>query len=105
MHPLWFILGLLLLLVGIFERQVFLLLGIKPMSAVFTDPSLAQSRRLIEKIGQWLVTTLGLSFLVQGLNGILPDNLSSIISFVLAGLVGLMIIVIIGVTVAKWKIK
>ena len=75
------------------------------MSDVFTNSSLAQSTRRIEKIGRWLVVTLGISFLVQGLNGALPNNLSSMISLLLLGLVGLMILAMIGLTIAKWRIK
>ena len=75
------------------------------MSAMFTNPNLAQSTRLIEKIGQWLVITLGASFLVQGLNGALPNNLNTLISFVLLGIVGLMILAMIGISIIKWRSK
>lgn len=105
MFPIWLILGLLLVLFGIFNRQVLSFFGHEPMSDVFTTPSLAKSTRLIEKIGRWLLITLGMSFLVQGVNGALPNDLSSIISFLLLGLVGLMILAMISITVAKWKIK
>jgi hypothetical protein len=105
MFPIWIILGLLMILAGIFNRQILSFLGIRSMSAVFTNPGRAQSTRLIEKIGQWLVITLGVSFLVQGLNGALPNNISALISFVLLGLVGLMILAIIGLSVSQWRIK
>lgn len=75
------------------------------MSDMYTNTGLAHSTRLIEKIGRWLMITLGMSFFVQGLDGTLPNNISSIISFVLLGLVGLMILAMIGITVAKWRIK
>lgn len=105
MFPIWLILGLLLILAGIFNRQILSFFGIKPISAVFANPRLVQSTRLIEKIGQWLVITLGVSFLVQGLNGALPNNLSALISFVLIGLAGLMILAMIGMSVIVWRIK
>ncbi|MFT3893448.1 MAG: hypothetical protein QM730_17610 [Anaerolineales bacterium] len=105
MFPIWLILGLLLILAGIFNRQFLSFLGIKPMSAVFINPNRAQSTRLIEKIGQWLVITLGTSFLVQGINGALPDNLSTLISFVLVGLVGLMILAMIVLSVIRLRTK
>jgi hypothetical protein len=105
MFPLWLILGFLLVLAGIFHRQVLPSFGIKPMSDVFSDPSLARSRRLIEKLAQWLVITIGISFLVQGLAGVLPNPLNSILSFLLLGVAGLMILAVIGITVVKWKVK
>ena len=105
MFSIWLSLGLLLILAGIFHRKILSFLGIKPLSAVFANPGRAQSTRLIEKIGQWLVITLGLNFLVQGLNGVLPDHLSTLFSFVLFGFVSLMILGIIGITIAHWKMK
>jgi len=105
MFPIWLILGLLLILVGIFNRQLLPFLGIKPMSDLFTNPRLAREARLIEKIGRWLVIALGISFLIQGLGEVLPSNLSSTISFVLLGLIGLMILGIIGITIAHWKVR
>jgi len=105
MFPIWLILGVLLILAGLFNRQVLSFLDIKPMSDVFITPNLAQSTRLIEKIGRWLVMTLGISFLVQGLNGVLPNDFSSTISFLLLGLIGLMIFAIVGITIKNWKAK
>ena len=80
-------------------------LGFKPMSEVLTSPNLKHSSRIIEKIGRWLVITLGVSFLVLGLGGALPNNISYRISFSLLGLSGLMLLAIIGITIANWKAK
>ena len=60
---------------------------------------------MIEQIGQWLVITLGVSFLVLGLGGALPNDMSNKISFSLLGLSGLMLLAIIGITIANWKAK
>ena len=81
------------------------LLNIKPMSEMFTIPSLTHSSRVIEKLGRWLVIMLGMSFLVQGLGRTLPDEISSRIAVSLLALVGLMIIAMIWITIANWKIK
>jgi hypothetical protein len=75
------------------------------MSEVLSIPNLKQSSRMIEQIGRWLVITLGLSFLVLGLNGALPNDISYKISFSLFGLSALMLLAIIGITVANWKAK
>jgi FtsH-binding integral membrane protein len=105
MFPIWLILGLFLVLSGIFNKQLSRFLGVKPLSEVFTVPNLVQSSRVMEKLGRWLAITLGLSFLVQGLGTALPNDISSRISFLLLGLVGLMILIMIGLTIVKWKAK
>jgi hypothetical protein len=105
MFPFWLIIGIVLILSGIFNRQMLRLLGFKPMSEVFTTPNLKHSSRITEKIGRWLVITLGVSFLVQGLGGALPNDISYKISFSLLGLSGLMILAVIGITIANWKAK
>lgn len=105
MFPFWLILGMIIILMGIFNRQGLRLLGGKPLSEVITTPNLKHSSRMVEQIGRWLVIALGLSFLVQGLGRVLPDNLSSAITVSLLGLVGLMILAMIGLTIAHWKVK
>ncbi len=66
MFPFWFILGIVTILMGIFNRQLLQLLGYKPMSEVFTAANLKRSSRMIEQISRWLVIILGVGFLVQG---------------------------------------
>jgi len=105
MFPFWLILGLLLVLLGIFNKPMLRFLGMKPMSEVFTIPRLVHSSRVVEKLGQWVVITLGMSFFVQGLGSALTGDTSSKISFALLGLAGLMILAMIGITVANWKVK
>ena len=105
MFPFWLIMGSVIILVGIFNRQISQSLGFKPMSEVLTIPNLKHSSRIVEQIGRWLVITLGLSFLVLGLGGALPNDISHKISFSLLGLSGLMLLVMIGITVANWKAR
>jgi hypothetical protein len=101
----WLFFGIVTILAGIFNRQMLRLLGFKPISEVLTTPNLKHSSRMIEQIGQWLVITLGVSFLVLGLGGALPNEISHKISFSLLGLSGLMLLAMIGITVANWKAK
>ena len=75
------------------------------MSEVFTTPNLKHSSKISEKIGRWLVITLGANFLVQGLGKALPNDISHKISFSLLGLSGLMLLAMIGITVANWKAR
>ena len=105
MFPLWLILGIVAILAGIFNRQMLRLLGVKPTSEVMTTPNLKYSSRTIEQIGRWLLVSLGVSFLVLGLDGALPNNLAHTISFLLLGLSGLMLLAIVGITIANWKAK
>lgn len=105
MFPFWLILGIVTILMGIFNRQTLRLLGFKPMSEVLTTPNLKNSSRIIERIGRWLVITLGVSFLILGLGGVLPNDISREISFSLLGLSGLMLLAIIGITIANWKAR
>ena len=105
MFPLWLILGTVAILAGIFNRQMLRLLGLKPMSEVFTTHNLKYSSRTTEQIGRWLLISLGVSFLVPGLDGALPDNVSHTISFLLLGLSGLLLLAIVGITIANWKAK
>jgi hypothetical protein len=105
MFPFWLIVGIVTVLMGIFNKQILRLLGLKPMSEVLSTPNLKQSSRIIEQIGQWLMITLGISFLVLGLGGALPNHISEKISFSLLGLSGLMLFAIIGITIANWKAK
>jgi len=105
MFPFWLIFGLVTILMGIFNRQMLRLLGFKPMSEVLITPNLKHSSRIIEQIGRWLIITLGVSFLVQGLGGTLPNDMSYKISFALLGFSGLLLLAIIGITIANWKAK
>ena len=105
MFPFWLIIGIVTILLGIFNRQMLRLLGFQPMSEVFTTPNLKRSSRIIEQIGRWIVITLGASFLVPGLGKVLSNDMTYKISFSLLGLCGLMLLAIIGITIANWKAK
>jgi hypothetical protein len=105
MFPFWLIIGIVTILLGIFNRHILRLLGFKPMSEVFTTPNLKHSSRIIEQIGRWIVITLGVSFFVQGLGRALSNDMTYKISFSLLGLSGLMVLAIIGITIVNWKAK
>jgi hypothetical protein len=75
------------------------------MSEVFTTPNLKHSSRIIEQIGRWLVITIGVSFLIQGLGEALPDNVSSKISSILLGLSGLLLVTMFGIAIANWRAR
>lgn len=105
MFPLWLILGMVTMLMGIFNKQVLRYLGFKPMSEVITTRNLKHSSRMIEQLGRWLLITLGAGFLILGLGAALPARISGMLSFALLGLAGLMIVAIIGITIVNWKAR
>ena len=105
MLPFWLILGTVMILMGIFNTQILRLLGFKPMSKIFTISNLKYSSRITEKIGRWFVITIGVSFFIQGLGGTLPNDIGYKISFSLFGLSVLMLLAVIGITIANWKAK
>ena len=105
MYPFWLIIGIVMILLGIFNKPVLRWLGLKPMSEILTIPNLMHSSRIVEQLGRWLVITIGVSFLAQGLGGVLPGNTMHKISLVLSGLSGLLLLAGIGITIANWKAK
>jgi hypothetical protein len=105
MFPFWIVLGTVLILAGIFNRQILGRLGLRPLSESITVPNLKHSTKSVEQIGRWLLITLGISFLVLGLGDVLPDGFSSAISYVLLGLAALMLLAMIGITIANWHAR
>jgi hypothetical protein len=105
MFPFWIVLGTVIILVGIFNKQMLRRFGFRSTSEVMMAPNLKYSTRSIEQIGQWLTITLGTSFLFLGLGETLPNDISYKISFLLLGLSGLMLLAIIGITLANWNAK
>lgn len=105
MFPFWIIVGTIVILLGIFNKQTLRLLHLQPMSEVFTTPNLKHSSRIIEQLGRWLVISLGLSFLIQGLGKALPSGVSYKISFVLIGFSGLLLLAMFGIAILNWKAK
>src|SRR5215208_2817200 len=105
MFPFWLILGSLVIFSGIFNKRLLQLLGLRPMSEVFTTPSIKRSSRRVEQIGQWLLITLGVNFLVHGLGTALPDDVSSLTSSVLLGLSALLLFAMFGISILNWRAK
>ena len=105
MLVIWLILGAIMILMGIFNRQMQRLLGIKNASEMMVSPNLKRSSMNVEQIGRWLVITLGVNFMVLGLGEALPARISRVISVFLLGLSALMLLVMIAITLANWKAR
>lgn len=105
MHPFWLITGSLVILMGMFNKTLLHLLGLRPLSEVFTTPTLKRSSRTIEKITRWLVIVIGASFLLQGLGEALPGDLAGGISSALLVLACLLLIAMFVTAMASWKAR
>ena len=105
MFPFWLFVGSVIILMAVFNKQMLRVLGLKPMSEVFTTPNLKHSSRLIEQIGRWLAITIGLAFFVQGLGEVLPENTGSRISAVLLGLSSVLLLGMFGIAISNWRAR
>ena len=100
------IIGVLFILLAIFNKPLLLRMGIKPRSEVFTNPNFQRSAKVTEKLEQLVLIFLGAGFLVQGLgNQFLSGKVTHIVSITLLGLSGLLILAGVGVVLANWKTK
>ena len=98
--------GVLLILLAIFNKPLLLRMGIKPRSEVFTNPDFQRSAKVTEKLGRWVPIFLGAGFLVQGLgNQFLSGKGTYIVTITLLGLSGLLILAGVGMVLANWKTK
>ena len=105
MFAIWLFLGSVLLIMGLFNKQMLRLMGLKLMSEVFTTPSLKRSSRRVERIGRWFVIVLGIGFLVHGLGAALPGQAASVISFLLSGVSALLLVAMFLIAIASWKTR
>jgi len=103
--PFWLFLGIVLLVMGLFNKQMLRWIGLKPMSEVFTTPRLKNSSRRVERIGRWLVIVLGIGFLVHGLGTALPGQVASVISSLSTGVSALLLVAMFVVAIANWKAR
>jgi hypothetical protein len=98
--------GVLLILLAVFNKPLLLWMGIKPRSEVFTNPKFQRSAKVTEKVGQLVLIFLGAGFLVQGVGSqFLSGKVIYIVSITLLGLSGLLILAGVGMVLANWKTK
>jgi hypothetical protein len=98
--------GFLFILLALLNKQLLRWIGIKPMSEVFTNPNFQHSARITEKLGQLFLVVFGVGFLVQGAGTqFLSSEATYIVSIIILGLSGLIILAMCGVVLANWKGK
>jgi len=100
------IIGVLLILLALLNKQLLSRIGIKPMSEVFTNPNFQRSAKITEKLGQLFFAILGVGFLIQGIGSLfLSSKVTYVISITIMGLSGLIILAAFIVVLANWKAK
>jgi hypothetical protein len=108
-HPimiLYSLIGVLIILAALLNKQLLRWIGIKSMSEVFTNPKFQRSARITEKLGRLYLVVFGIGFLVQGLGTqFLSSDVTYTISITILGLSGLIILAMFGVVLANWKAK
>jgi hypothetical protein len=98
--------GFLFILGALLNKQLLRWMGIKPRSEVFTIPNFQRSAKITEKLGRLLFMVLGIGFLVQGVGTqFLSSEVTYIVSIILSGLLGLIILAVFIVVLANWKAK
>jgi hypothetical protein len=98
------LLGVLCILLGLLSRQLLHWIGLRPLSEVFTTPRFQRSARTTERLGRLFLVLLGIGLLFQGIGpSLLPGGVAYLISIVVLGLSALILIAMIGVTLANRK--
>jgi hypothetical protein len=100
------IIGFLIILVALFNRQLLRLVKIRPMSEIFTNPKFQRSAKITERLGQLFLLIFGLSFLVQGIGTqFLSSQATYTVSVIFVGASGLLILAMFIVVLANWKAR
>ena len=96
--------GFLIILLALLNKQLLRWMGMKPMSAVFTNPNFQRSANITEKLGQLFLVLLGAGFLVQGAVSLfLSVTAINTVLITISGASGLVIIAMVIVVLANWK--
>jgi protein-S-isoprenylcysteine O-methyltransferase Ste14 len=98
--------GILIILLALFNKPLLRWMKIKPMSEVFSNPKFQRSAKITEKLGQLFLVLFGISFLVQGMGArFLSGELAYTISVIVLGASGMIIFTMFIVVLANWKTK
>jgi len=98
------IMGCLAILLALLGKQLSRAVGLKPLSQVFATPRFQRSAAITERLGRIALGLLGLGFLIQGLGPrFLSAGVTWFLSLVLLALCGLMVVAMVGVTLAHWN--
>jgi hypothetical protein len=101
-----FIIGVLAILAAVFNQQLLHAIGLKPLSTILTTPRFQRSARITEQLGRLLLAIIGVGFLLQGVAPLfLSVEATNVIALVVGGLAGLIMLAILMVVFAHWRIE
>jgi hypothetical protein len=96
--------GILIILLALFNKQLLRWIKIRPPSEVFINPKFQRSAKITEKLGQVFLAVFGLSLLVQGAG---PQFFSSEVTYTVSVIVswtsGLILLTMFIVVFANWR--
>jgi hypothetical protein len=98
--------GILIILLALFNKQLLRWMKIRPMSEVFSNPRFQRSAKITEILGQLFLVLFGLSFLVQGVGArFLSSEVTYTVSVIVLGASGMIVFTMFIVVLANWKTK
>lgn len=98
------LLGVSCILLALLNKQLLRLIGLRPLSEVFTTPRFQRSARITEKLGRLFLVILGIGLLFQGVGtSLLPGETTYLISIAVLGVSGLILLAMFGVILANRK--
>ncbi len=98
--------GILIILLALFNTTLLRWMKIRPMSEVFTNPGFRRSAKITERLGQLFLGIFGISFLVQGVGAqFLSSEVTYTASLIVLGASGLIVFTMLIVVLASWKAK
>ncbi len=99
------VIGSLVILLALLNKSLLRLMGLKPLSEVFTTPRFQRSARITETLGRLFLVVLGVGFLIQGVGPqFVSDAVIHSTSLVVLGFAGLIVLAMVGVVLAHWKV-
>lgn len=98
--------GILIILLALFNKLLLRWMKIRLMSEVFSNPKFQRSAKITERLGQIFLVLFGFSFLVQGAGArFLSSELTYTISVIVLGASGMIVFTMFIVVLANWKAK
>lgn len=96
--------GCFFILLALLSQRLSRFLGYKPWAEMFTTPRFQRSALINGRLGRICLALLGVGFLFQGGGALfLPGGVSQAMSLAALALAGVVILAMLGVTLAHWK--
>ena len=100
------VIGILIILLALFNKQLLRWIKMRPMSEMFTNPKFQRSAKITEIFAQVFLVLFGISFLFQGIGArFLSGETTYTVSVIILGMSGLIVLTMFIVVLANWKAK